>query len=48
MSNAVHGYVSQSDKGVLVIGAGIDSYIGYGQNYYLYKDKTDNSLISKF
>ncbi len=31
MSNAVHGYVSQSDKGELVIGAGIDSYTGYGQ-----------------
>ena len=31
MSNAVHGYVSQSDKGELVIGAGIDSYLGYGQ-----------------
>ena len=31
MSNAVHGYVSQSDKGDLVIGAGIDGYNGYGQ-----------------
>ncbi len=31
MSNAVHGYVSQSDKGELVIGAGIDAYLGYGQ-----------------
>ena len=31
MSNYVHGYVSQSDKGDLVIGAGIDSYNGYGQ-----------------
>lgn len=31
MSNAVHGYISQSDKGDLVIGAGIDAYIGYGQ-----------------
>lgn len=31
MSNAVHGYVSQSDKGELVIGAGIDPYTGYGQ-----------------
>ena len=31
MSNGVHGYVSQSDKGELVIGAGIDSYNGYGQ-----------------
>ena len=31
MSGAVHGYVSQSDKGELVIGAGIDAYTGYGQ-----------------
>ncbi len=31
MSSAVHGYISQSDKGELVIGAGIDAYIGYGQ-----------------
>jgi len=27
MSSAVHAYVSQSDKGELVIGAGTDSYI---------------------
>ncbi|MEP7262625.1 MAG: FAD-dependent oxidoreductase, partial [Usitatibacter sp.] len=31
MSNAVHGYVSQSDKGDLVVGAGIDAFVGYGQ-----------------
>jgi sarcosine oxidase subunit beta len=31
MSGAVHGYISQSDKGELVIGAGIDAYNGYGQ-----------------
>ena len=31
MSNAVHAYLSQSDKGDLVIGAGVDSYNGYGQ-----------------
>ncbi|HEX9851664.1 MAG TPA: sarcosine oxidase subunit beta family protein [Woeseiaceae bacterium] len=31
MSSAVHGYISQSDKGELVIGAGIDAYNGYGQ-----------------
>ena len=31
MSNAVHVYVSQSDKGELVIGAGIDSYTSYSQ-----------------
>jgi len=31
MSNAIHAYISQSDKGDLVIGAGIDHYTGYGQ-----------------
>ena len=31
MSNAVHVYVSQSDKGELVIGAGIDGYTSYAQ-----------------
>ena len=31
MSNAVHGYISQSDKGDLVIGAGIDGYSSYAQ-----------------
>lgn len=31
MSGAVHVYISQSDKGELVIGAGIDKYNGYGQ-----------------
>jgi sarcosine oxidase, subunit beta len=31
MSNAVHGYLSQSDKGELVIGAGIDHYTSYSQ-----------------
>ena len=31
MSNAVHAYLSQSDKGELVIGAGTDSYVSYTQ-----------------
>ncbi len=31
MSGAVHVYVSQSDKGELVMGAGIDSFNSYGQ-----------------
>ena len=31
MSNAVHVYVSQAHKGELVMGAGIDTYNGYGQ-----------------
>ncbi|WP_046471768.1 sarcosine oxidase subunit beta family protein [Allosalinactinospora lopnorensis] len=31
MSNTVHVYVSQVDKGELVMGAGIDGYNGYGR-----------------
>ena len=31
MSNAVHMYISQSDKGELVLGAGTDSYNSYAQ-----------------
>jgi sarcosine oxidase subunit beta len=31
MSNTVHCYISQSDKGELVLGAGIDSYNSYTQ-----------------
>ena len=31
MSNTVHVYVSQSDRGELVLGAGIDSYNSYAQ-----------------
>ena len=31
MSNHVHVYVSQAHKGELVMGAGVDDYIGYGQ-----------------
>ncbi len=31
MSNAVHAYISQSDKGELVMGAGIDTWNSYGQ-----------------
>lgn len=31
MSNGVHGYISQSDKGELVIGAGSDPYVSYSQ-----------------
>ena len=31
MSNTVHGYISQSDKGELVIGLGTDQYVSYSQ-----------------
>jgi len=44
MSNAVHAYVSQSDKGDLVIGAGIDPYVGYTQRGGL--DIVEHSLAA--
>jgi sarcosine oxidase subunit beta len=31
MSNGIHAYISQSDKGELVIGAGTDAYVSYTQ-----------------
>ena len=31
MSNTIHAYISQSDKGELVIGAGTDAYTSYTQ-----------------
>jgi sarcosine oxidase subunit beta len=31
MSNSIHAYISQSDKGELVIGGGTDSYVSYSQ-----------------
>ena len=49
MSNAVHGYISQSDKGDLVIGAGIDSYNGYGQRgSYSVIEHTMSAILEMF
>jgi sarcosine oxidase subunit beta len=31
MSNSIHAYISQSNKGELVIGAGTDAYVSYSQ-----------------
>lgn len=36
MSNTIHAYISQSDKGDLVIGAGTDQFVSYSQNGGLY------------
>jgi sarcosine oxidase subunit beta len=44
MSNAVHAYVSQSDKGELVIGAGIDAHNSYTQRGGI--DIIEHSLAS--
>jgi sarcosine oxidase subunit beta len=38
MSNAIHAYISQSDKGELVIGAGTDAYTSYTQRGALHVD----------
>jgi sarcosine oxidase subunit beta len=32
MSNSIHAYISQSDRGELVIGAGTDAYVSYSQS----------------
>ncbi len=49
MSNHVHGYISQSDKGDLVIGAGIDAYNGYGQrgSYHII-EQTLQAIVELF
>ncbi|NVK75840.1 sarcosine oxidase subunit beta [Marinomonas sp. CT5] len=49
MSNQVHGYASQSDKGDLVIGAGIDGYNGYGQRgSYTTIEHTIQAIVEMF
>tara|TARA_R110000744_G_scaffold2123_7_gene8456 strand:+ start:327 stop:1580 length:1254 start_codon:yes stop_codon:yes gene_type:complete len=49
MSNHVHGYASQSDKGDLVIGAGIDGYNGYGQRgSYATVEHTIQAILEMF
>lgn len=49
MSNHVHGYASQSDKGDLVIGAGIDGYNGYGQRgSYSTIEHTIQAIVEMF
>ena len=49
MSNAVHAYVSQTDKGELIIGAGIDSYSGYGmRGSYSVVEETVEAVVEMF
>ena len=49
MSNHVHGYMSQSNKGDLVIGAGIDTYTGYGQRgSYSVIEHTIQAIVEMF
>ena len=45
MSNSVHAYISQSDKGELVIGAGTDAYTSYTQRGALHVNSHTLSAI---
>ncbi len=49
MSNTVHAYISQSDKGELVIGAGTDQYLSYSQRGALHNiEHTVASICEMF
>jgi sarcosine oxidase subunit beta len=49
MANTVHGYMSQSDKGEMVIGGGTDAYNGYTQRgSYHHIEETVRALVETF
>ena len=49
MSNAVHAYISQSDKGELVIGGGTDAYVSYSQTGSMHMlQETLDSIIELY
>ena len=49
MANTVHGYMSQSDKGEMVIGGGTDSYNAYTQRgSFHHLEETVRALIETF
>ena len=49
MANTVHGYMSQSDKGEMVIGGGTDGYAGYTQRgSFQHVEETLRALIETF
>lgn len=49
MANTVHGYLSQSDKGELVIGGGADGYNNYSQRgSFHHIEETVRALIETF
>ena len=45
MSNSVHAYISQSDRGELVIGAGTDQYVSYSHRGALHVIEHDVAAI---
>ena len=49
MANTVHGYLSQSDKGEMVIGGGTDGFINYTQRgSWQHVEETVRALIETF
>ena len=49
MANTVHGYLSQSDKGEMVIGGGTDAYNNYTQRgSFHHAEETVRALIETF
>ena len=49
MANTVHGYMSQSDKGEMVIGGGTDGFLNYTQRgSFHHIEETVRSLIETF
>jgi len=49
MANTVHGYISQSDKGELVIGGGADGYNNYTQRgSFQHVEETVRALVETF
>ncbi|SIS51674.1 sarcosine oxidase subunit beta family protein [Phaeovulum vinaykumarii] len=49
MANTVHGYLSQSDKGELVIGGGTDGFVNYSQRgSWQHVEETIRALIETF
>ncbi|MBV1868994.1 MAG: sarcosine oxidase subunit beta family protein [Marinosulfonomonas sp.] len=49
MANTVHGYISQSDKGEMVIGGGTDHSINYSQRGAFYHiEETVRALVETF
>ena len=49
MANTVHGYMSQSDKGEMVIGGGADGYVNYTQRgSFHHIEETVRALVETF
>ena len=49
MANTVHGYISQSDKGELVIGGGADQFVNYTQRgSFTHVEETVRALVEMF